>query len=137
MFRPKHQFYSVYHARGLCPEVSVCVLSKLNMFNFQGTCPLGLGYSNGLIMTSRSKQLVEAMCFLCGGYNNPVIMYSKYLLYNFGKDMAAYQRYGFYNNLSDIYISLTELYAILKDYKSAEEAGSNSLNYSELLDNNF
>ncbi|MGI9546292.1 MAG: sensor histidine kinase [Flavobacteriaceae bacterium] len=50
---------------------------------------------------------------------------------------AIGERYGFYNNLSDIYISLTELYAILKDYKSAEEAGKNSLKYSELLDNNF
>lgn len=50
---------------------------------------------------------------------------------------AIGERYGFYNNLSDIYISLTGLYATLKDYRSAEEAGKNALKYAELLDNNF
>lgn len=45
--------------------------------------------------------------------------------------------YGFYNNLSDIYISLTDLYAYLKEYEKAEKTGQNALKYAQLLDNNF
>ena len=51
--------------------------------------------------------------------------------------IAIGERYGFYNNLSDIYISLVDLYAVFEDYKSAEEAGKDALRYAELLDNNF
>ncbi len=51
--------------------------------------------------------------------------------------IAIGERYGFYNNLSDIYISLVELHAFMKDYKAAESAAKNALKYAELLDNNF
>lgn len=51
--------------------------------------------------------------------------------------IAIGERYGFYNNLSDIYISLVELNAVLKRYSKAEEAGQNALKYARLLDNNF
>ncbi|MGB5236261.1 MAG: histidine kinase dimerization/phosphoacceptor domain -containing protein, partial [Flavobacteriaceae bacterium] len=51
--------------------------------------------------------------------------------------MAIGERYGFYNNLSDIYISLVDLYATMKEYNAAEEAGEKALKYAELLDNNF
>ncbi len=51
--------------------------------------------------------------------------------------IAIGERYGFYNNLSDIYISLVDLYAVMKDYQAAEEAGAKALKYAELLDNNF
>jgi two-component sensor histidine kinase len=47
------------------------------------------------------------------------------------------ERYGFYNNLSDIYISLVDLYAILGEFEKAEEAGQNALRYATLLDNRF
>ncbi|MCO4821401.1 MAG: histidine kinase [Flavobacteriaceae bacterium] len=47
------------------------------------------------------------------------------------------ERYGFYNNLSDVYISLVDLYAFLKRYDEAENAGVNALKYAELLDNEF
>ena len=47
------------------------------------------------------------------------------------------EQYGFYNNLSDIYISLVELYALLNESKKAEEAGKNAIKYAYLLDNAF
>jgi two-component system, sensor histidine kinase PdtaS len=50
---------------------------------------------------------------------------------------AIGERYGFYNNLSDIYISLVDLNTYLKKYKVAEIAGENAIKYAQLLDNNF
>ncbi|ASV31820.1 histidine kinase dimerization/phosphoacceptor domain -containing protein [Maribacter cobaltidurans] len=47
------------------------------------------------------------------------------------------ERYGFYNNLSDVYISLVDLYTHFGDFKRASEAGRNAVKYAELLDNNF
>ncbi len=47
------------------------------------------------------------------------------------------ERYGFYNNLSDVYISLSELYGYLQDLDKAQEAAKKGLKYAELLENNF
>ncbi|MEY8021038.1 histidine kinase dimerization/phosphoacceptor domain -containing protein [Muriicola sp. SD30] len=47
------------------------------------------------------------------------------------------ERYGFYNNLSDIYISLAELYGGSFRYAEAETAALNAIQYSERLNNNF
>lgn len=47
------------------------------------------------------------------------------------------ERYGFYNNLSDIYISLVDLYVFLNQFNKAEEAGKNAIKYAYLLDNAF
>lgn len=47
------------------------------------------------------------------------------------------ERYGFYNNLSDVYISLVDLHSALGQYQKAEEAGRKALKYAQLLDNNF
>lgn len=62
--------------------------------------------------------------------------YEKALGY-FQKSIEMGERYGFYNNLSDVYISLTDLHAYLKNYEKAEKAGKNAIKYAELLDNNF
>ncbi|WP_411031900.1 histidine kinase dimerization/phosphoacceptor domain -containing protein [Spongiimicrobium sp. 3-5] len=51
--------------------------------------------------------------------------------------IAIGERYGFYNNLSDVYISLTDLYAYLNQFDKAAIAGENAVKYAELLDNNF
>ena len=51
--------------------------------------------------------------------------------------IAIGERYGFYNNLSDIYISLVDLYGAFEDYRKAEVAGKRALRYAQLLDNNF
>jgi len=55
----------------------------------------------------------------------------------FEHSIAIGERYGFYNNLSDVYISLVDLNAYLNNYPKAEEAGANAIKYATLLDNNF
>lgn len=47
------------------------------------------------------------------------------------------ERYGFYNNLSDIYISLVDLYTDLNQYEEAERAGQEAIRYANLIDNEF
>lgn len=47
------------------------------------------------------------------------------------------ERYGFYNNLSDVYISLIDLYAFMGAFEKADGAGLNAIKYAELLENNF
>jgi len=47
------------------------------------------------------------------------------------------ERYGFYNNLSDVYISLIDLNAYLGKYDIAAKAGENAVRYAELLENEF
>ncbi|MFT4833138.1 MAG: two-component sensor histidine kinase [Psychroserpens sp.] len=47
------------------------------------------------------------------------------------------ERYGFYNNLADVYISLVDLYAFLGKFNKAEGAGNSAIKYSKLLDNQF
>lgn len=51
--------------------------------------------------------------------------------------IAIGERYGFYNNLSDVYISQVDLHAYLSQFKKARIAGDNAIKYAELLDNNF
>lgn len=58
-------------------------------------------------------------------------------LHYFERSITIGERYGFYNNLSDVYISLTDLYTYLGDYDMAKEAGMNAVKYAELLENNF
>ncbi|MCL6259406.1 tetratricopeptide repeat protein [Aquiflexum sp. TKW24L] len=55
----------------------------------------------------------------------------------FEKSIIIGEKYGFYNNLSDTYIALSDLYNELGDYKEAEKSGFEALKYAELLDNNF
>ena len=55
----------------------------------------------------------------------------------YNHSIAIGERYGFYNNLSDVYISLVDLNAYLSQYDKAEEAGENAVKYAELLENNF
>ncbi len=51
--------------------------------------------------------------------------------------LAQSERYQFYNNLADIYISLNELYTITGDYAKAESNARLAIKYSTLLDNDF
>lgn len=47
------------------------------------------------------------------------------------------EKYGFYNNLSDGYTSLAELYLKINDLENALNAVENSIKYASLLNNNF
>jgi two-component system, sensor histidine kinase PdtaS len=62
--------------------------------------------------------------------------YDKALQY-FEHAKSIGERYGFYNNLSDIYISLVDLYSYKQDYEAANIAGENAIKYANLLDNDF
>ncbi len=55
----------------------------------------------------------------------------------FEHSIAIGERYGFYNNLCDAYISKVYLKAYLNNFDEAEIAGKNALKYANLLDNNF
>ncbi len=46
-------------------------------------------------------------------------------------------RYQFYNNLADIYISLADLNTNIEEYVKAEADAKEAIRYSALLDNNF
>jgi two-component sensor histidine kinase len=58
-------------------------------------------------------------------------------LTHFEHAIAIGERYGFYNNLSDVYISLADLYGKLNKYAQAEEAALRAISYCERLNNNF
>lgn len=58
-------------------------------------------------------------------------------IHYFDHSIAVGEQYGFYNNLSDVYISQVDLYAYLIRYEQAERAGKNAIKYAKLLDNNF
>ena len=56
---------------------------------------------------------------------------------HFEHAIAIGERYGFYNNLSDIYISLVELHSSQNNYEEASTAAESAIKYAGLLDNNF
>ncbi len=55
----------------------------------------------------------------------------------FDHAIAVGERYGFYNNLCDVYISQVNLYAYLGRFNQAAKAGENAIKYAGLIDNNF
>lgn len=55
----------------------------------------------------------------------------------FQRAISMGERYGFYNNLSDIYISLVDLYTGINEYEAAEVAGQQALKYADLVKNDF
>ncbi len=55
----------------------------------------------------------------------------------FKRSIKMGEQYGFYNNLSDNYIALAELYSLKGEFDKGEEAGLKAVKYAELLENNF
>ena len=55
----------------------------------------------------------------------------------FERAISMGERYGFFNNLSDIYISLVDLYTELNQYEAAEVAGEQAIKYANLIENDF
>lgn len=55
----------------------------------------------------------------------------------FEKSIQIGEKYGFYNNLSDTHIALSELYVKKGDFQVAISSGLEALKYAELLENEF
>lgn len=55
----------------------------------------------------------------------------------FEKSIQIGEKYGFYNNLSDTHIALSELYAKKGNFQAAIYSGMEALKYAELLENDF
>jgi two-component sensor histidine kinase len=71
------------------------------------------------------------------GNNYLALKNYKEALEYFEHSIAIGERYGFHNNLSDVYISLVDLNVYLNEFEKAETAGENAIKYAELLGNNF
>ncbi|MFD2202664.1 tetratricopeptide repeat-containing sensor histidine kinase [Shivajiella indica] len=55
----------------------------------------------------------------------------------FLKSVQIGEKYGFYNNLSDSYIALCDLYTKMGEFEKADSTGKQALKYAELLENDF
>ena len=55
----------------------------------------------------------------------------------FNHSIAMGERYGFYNNLSDTYISLIDMYAELGEFEQASSSGEKAVEWAERIDNEF
>ncbi len=71
------------------------------------------------------------------GNNLVALQRNEEALVYFRRSAMIGEKYGFYNNLSDTYIALTELYSQTGDLENAEKSGAEALKYAELLENNF
>ena len=111
-----------------------------NLFWKQGKYEKGLEYglkSLTYFEISGMKDLdYDFTLYVVGNNYLSLHEYQKALEY-YERAKAIGERYGFYNNLSDVYISLVDLYAFLKLYDKAEKAGENAIKYAYLLDNAF
>ena len=74
--------------------------------------------------------------FVVGNNYMSLKAYDEALKY-FQHAIAIGERYGFYNNLSDTYMLLLDLYLNKNEFEKAREAGKSALKYAELLSNNF
>jgi two-component sensor histidine kinase len=111
-----------------------------NIFWKQGNYEKGLKYGIKSVVIFEERGVIDL------DYDFTLyVVANNYLKLNRREDALRYyehslaigERYGFYNNLSDVYISLVDLYAYLNSYKKAEKAGLNAIKYAELLDNGF
>ena len=74
--------------------------------------------------------------FVVGNIYTALKDYDKAQQY-FEHSIIVGERYGFYNNLSDVYILMVDLHLDLNNLEKAGEAGVDALKYAELLSNNF
>lgn len=111
-----------------------------NLFWKQGKYEEGLEYGLTSLSFFEARGLhdldYDFTLYVVGNNYLSLKQYPEALEY-YDRAIAIGERYGFYNNLSDIYISLVDLYAYLGQLKKAEEAGENAVKYAYLLDNAF
>ena len=111
-----------------------------NLFWKQSKFKAGLEYGLKSLATFEERGINDLdygfTLFVVGNNYLALKEHEKSLNY-FRHAIAIGERYGFYNNLSDTYMLLTDLYIDLNELEKAEEAGINALKYAELLSNNF
>jgi two-component system, sensor histidine kinase PdtaS len=71
------------------------------------------------------------------GNNLVALQRNEEALVYFRRSAMIGEKYGFYNNLSDTYIALTELYSQIGEFENAEKSSKQALKYAELLENDF
>lgn len=120
--------------------IAVAYSDLCNLFWKQSKFVKGLEYGLKSIGIFEENKIIDLdydfTLYLVG---NNFMALKKYQEANkyFDHAIAIGERYGFYNNLSDVYISLVDYNALLNKFPEAEEAGLKALEYAELLDNNF
>ncbi|GAB2495489.1 MAG: tetratricopeptide repeat protein [Cytophagales bacterium] len=111
-----------------------------NLFWKQGKPEQGLEYglkSLALFEERRIKDLDFDFTLHVTGNNLVALGRNEEALPYFQRSTQMGKQYGFYNNLSDTYIALTDLYLALEDFENAETSGKEALKYAELLQNEF
>ncbi len=111
-----------------------------NLFWKQSKFEMGLDYGLKSIAIFDERGMID----LDYGFTLYVVGNNYLALNNYREALNYYQhsiaigeRYGFYNNLCDVYISLVDLNAYLNQFDQAGEAGANAIKYAELLSNDF
>ncbi|NOQ91570.1 MAG: histidine kinase [Flavobacteriaceae bacterium] len=111
-----------------------------NIFWKQSKFEKGLEYGLKSLQVFEERRIndldYDFTLYIVGNNYLELKKYEKAIQY-FDHAIAIGERYGFYNNLSDVYISQVDLYAYLNEFNKARIAGDNALKYAELLDNNF
>jgi two-component system, sensor histidine kinase PdtaS len=123
------------------PKAQAMAYSDLsNLFWKQSKFEKGLEYGLKSITIFESIGLndldYDFTLFLVGNNYLELKNYQKALDY-YNRSIKMGEQYGFYNNLSDVYISLADLYTYIGNYPQAQKAGLNAVKYAELLENNF
>ena len=123
------------------PKAQAMAYSDLsNLFWKQSKFEKGLEYGLKSISIFESIGLndldYDFTLFLVGNNYLELKNYKMALDY-YNRSIRMGEQYGFYNNLSDVYISLADLYTNIGNYPQAHKAGLNAVKYAELLENNF
>jgi two-component system, sensor histidine kinase PdtaS len=111
-----------------------------NLFWKQGKFEKGVEYGMKSIVLFKDRGLNDLdFDFTLHVLGNNLLALDRYeeALPYFQRSARIGEKYGFYNNLSDTYIALSELYRKIKDFENAEKSGKEALKYAELLQNDF
>jgi two-component system, sensor histidine kinase PdtaS len=123
------------------PKAMAMAYSDLcNLFWKQGKYDKGLEYglkSLELFNERGINDLDHDFTFHLVGNNLIALKRYQEALTYFEASVKIGKQYGFYNNLSDTYISLAELYKEMENYPNAENSAIEALKYAELLENDF
>ncbi len=111
-----------------------------NLFWKQSKFDQGLEYGLNSLSTFEERGIndldYDFTLYIVGNNYLALKKYTEALKY-YEHSITIGERYGFYNNLSDVYISLVDLYAYLNEFDKASAAGENAIKYADLLHNNF